>query len=149
METLAVKFKKLNPEAMMPAKAHGTDYCYDVYATSCEEIAPGVYKYGTGLALEIAPGELTDYSVCITLRARSSVCKTGMILSNGVGTIDRGYRGEISAVFYHVMPSLPRYQVGDRIGQINMDVSPKLTFAETSELSETERAAGGYGSTGK
>lgn len=149
MNKIKVKFKKLNSNAKMPVKTHDSDYCYDVTATSCEEIAPGVYKYGTGLALEIEPDQMTDYSVCVTLRARSSVCKTGMVLANGVGTIDRDYRGEMSAVFYHVMPDMPRYQIGDRIGQIHLDVSPKLMFIEAEVLSETERAAGGYGSTGK
>jgi len=146
---IKVKFKKLNPNAKMPVKAHDSDYCYDVTATSCEEIAPGVYKYGTGLAIEMDPELTTEYSACVTFRARSSVCKTGMVLANGIGTIDRDYRGEISAVFYHVMPDMPRYQVGDRIGQIHLELSPIMEFVEVEKLSETERAAGGYGSTGR
>lgn len=149
MDKIKIKFKKLNPNAKMPVKAHESDYCHDVTATTCEEIAPGVYKYGTGLAIEMDPELMTEYSACVTFRARSSVCKTGMVLANGIGTIDRDYRGEISAVFYHVMPDMPRYQVGDRIGQIHLDISPKLEFVEVGTLSETERAAGGYGSTGK
>ena len=85
----------------------------------------------------------------MTIRPRSSICKTGMILSNSIGTIDYGYRGEITAVFYHVIPSLPIYKVGDRIAQIHIDITAKLDFVEVDELSQTERSDGGYGSTGR
>jgi dUTP pyrophosphatase len=72
-----------------------------------------------------------------------------MILSNSTGIIDVDYRGEVSAVFYHVMPNMPKYEVGDKIGQIYIEYSERLRFLEVSELSETERGTGGYGSTGK
>lgn len=148
---MKVKFKKLNDNAVMPKKAHESDFCYDIVATSCEKIAPNVYKYGTGLAMQIERTEFADKlkDVCITLRTRSSVWKTGMVLSNALGTIDEGYTGEICAVFYHVMPSLPIYKVGERIGQIHIQIAPKMEFEETEELTATDRGAGGYGSTGK
>ena len=149
---MKVKIKKLSENAVMPKKAHASDFCYDIVATSCEEVAPNVYKYGTGLAMQIVRTEwgidsLKD--VCITLRSRSSIWKTGMVLSNSQGTIDEGYTGEICAVFYHVMPNMPRYQVGDRIGQVHMQIAPKIEFEEVDELSDTDRGEGGYGSTGK
>lgn len=148
---MKVKFKKLSENAVMPKKAHDDDFCYDIVATSCEEIAPNVYKYGTGLAMQIERTESADKlkDVCITLRTRSSVWKTGMVLSNALGTIDEGYTGEICAVFYHVMPSLLIYEVGERIGQIHIQIAPKMEFEETDELSSTDRGEGGYGSTGK
>lgn len=149
---MKVKFKKLNENAVMPKKAHDDDFCYDIVATSCEEIAPNVYKYGTGIAMQIERtgfAETLFKDVCITLRTRSSVWKTGMVLSNALGTIDEGYTGEICAVFYHVMPAMPRYQVGDRIGQIHLQVAPKIEFEEVNELTATDRGDGGYGSTGK
>ena len=147
---MKVKFKKLNEKAVMPKKAHESDFCYDMVATSCEKIAPNVYKYGTGLAMQIERTEFADKlkDVCITLRSRSSVWKTGMVLSNCTGTIDEGYTGEICAVFYHVMPAMPRYQVGDRIGQIHLQIAPLIEFEEADELTATDRGTGGYGSTG-
>lgn len=90
------------------------------------------------------------FSFGFSIRPRSSVWKTGMVLSNCIGTIDEGYTGEISAVFYHVMPNMERYHVGDRIAQLHFDRTDKyLDFIEVDELDETERGDGGYGSTGK
>ncbi len=150
---MKVKIKKLTPEAVIPFKKHADDFCYDLVATSCEEIAPNVYKYGTGLAFEIANDdnqELNDTLDCaLTIRPRSSICKTGMVLSNSEGTIDYSYRGEVSAVFYHVMPNMPKYGVGDRIAQLHFDIACKIDFDEVEELSETDRGTGGYGSTGR
>ena len=148
---MKVKFKKLNENAVMSKKAHDDDFCYDMVATSCEEIAPNVWKYGTGIAVQIERTEFADKlkDVCITARSRSSICKTGMVLSNGEGTIDYGYNGEIFAVFYHVIPTMPRYQVGDRVLQIHIQIAPKIEFEEVDELTATDRGDNGYGSTGK
>ena len=48
---MIVKVKKLNPNAHIPTQAHDKDFCYDVYATSCDEVQPGVWRYGLGLAI--------------------------------------------------------------------------------------------------
>ena len=150
---MKVKFKRLHPDAKMPTKAHDDDFCYDCYAVSEEEIAPNVWKYRLGFALQIEdklsiPGRQL-FSQCITVRPRSSVWNTGMILSNSLGTIDEGYTGEISAVFYHVLPNMPRYRVGDKICQIHYDNTLPIEFEEVKELSPTERGDNGYGSSGK
>lgn len=151
---MKVKIKKLSENAVIPFKKHDDDFCYDLVATSCEEIAPNVYKYGTGLAFEIVDDKYQelnreDLNYALTIRPRSSICKTGMVLSNSEGTIDFSYRGEVSAVFYHVMPDMPRYNVGDRIAQLHLDITCKIKFEEAEELSSTERGTDGYGSTGK
>ena len=164
---MKVRFKKLHPDAVVPFKKYPEDFCYDVVATSEEEIAPNVWKYGIGLAFEIEgkPEDLVvenefgkellripqgrDWNVSIDLRPRSSIYKTGMVLSNAVGTVDDLYRGEVSAIFYHVFPNMPRYRVGDRIGQIKLGITLPLEFEEVDELGETARGDGGYGSTGR
>lgn len=148
---MKVKFKRLHPNAIIPTKAHGDDFCYDCYAVSAEQIAPNVWKYGLGFALQIETPQASNTSntFAITFRPRSSVWKTGMILSNCIGTIDQGYTGEISAVFYHVMPLFHRYKVGDKIGQIHLDVSERMEFESVDELDKTERGDNGYGSSGK
>ena len=151
---MKVKFKILNKNAVMPKKAHEDDFCYDVVATSCEEIAPNVYKYGTGLALQIDDSDrklMRLYSEVygVTARPRSSIWKTGMVLSNSLGTIDAGYTGEITAVFYHVMPDMPRYKVGDRIFQIHISCASDLQFEDVDSLTSTDRGERGYGSTDK
>lgn len=147
---MKVKVKKLNENAVTPYKTYTKDYCYDVVATSCEEVAPNVYKYGLGLAFQIErEGTLDIINLAIDFRPRSSVWKTGMILSNCIGTIDELYTGEVCAVFYHIMPGMPKYEVGDRIGQIKLGTALPMEFVEVDELTETERGDGGYGSTGK
>ena len=164
---MKVKIKKLHPKAVKPFKTYPEDFCYDVVATSREELAPNVYRYGIGLAFQIERGDadlmipfrneshrnlydgyyVPDLS--IDFRPRSSVWKTGMVLSNCEGTIDELYRGEVSAVFYHVLPSMPKYSVGDRIGQIKLGLTIPMEFETADELDETERGDGAYGSTGK
>ena len=164
---MLVRFKRLHPDAVVPFKTYPEDFCYDVVATSEQEIAPNVWKYGIGLAFEIQgkPEDLVvenefgkellriqqdrKVNVSLDLRPRSSIWKTGMVLSNAVGTIDELYRGEVSAVFYHVFPGMPRYRVGDRIGQIKLGFTLPIEFEEVDELGRTLRGDGGYGSTGR
>ena len=164
---MLVRFKRLHPDAVVPFKKYPEDFCYDVVATSEEEIAPNVWKYGIGMAFEIQgkPEDLVvedefgkeliripqgrDWNVSIDLRPRSSIYKTGMVLSNSVGTVDDLYRGEVSAIFYHVFTDMPRYHVGDRIGQIKLGFTLPIEFEEVDELGQTARGDGGYGSTGR
>ena len=161
---MKVKVKKISEGAVLPYKKYNPDFCYDVVATSCEEVAPNIYKYGLGLAFQIERGieRITDigkieewYAHCSRLnlsldfRPRSSVWQTGMVLSNCEGTIDELYTGEVSAVFYHIMSNMPKFAVGDRIGQIKIGVTFPIEFIEVEELDKTARGEGGYGSTGR
>jgi dUTP pyrophosphatase len=134
---------------MLPSKAHEDDFCYDMVATSVEEVAPNVYKYGTGIAIQYDEDVQPYFCAGFDIRPRSSVWKTGMVLSNSVGTVDQGYTGELFLVFYHVMPNMPKYEVGDRIGQIKLSFSATLNFVDCVEFDETERGECGYGSSGK
>ena len=144
-----VLFKKTDENAIMPTKAHDDDFCYDCYAVSEMEIYPNVWKYGLGFALQIEDQKKpVDISRCFTFRSRSSICNTGMILSNGIGTIDN-YTGEISAVFYHVFPKMQRYKVGDKVVQFHLETCDNIMFIETDELNKTERGDNGYGSSDK
>lgn len=170
---MKVRVKKIDDKAKLPSKKYNEDFCYDVMATSCEEIAPNIYKYGLGLAFQIERGfetllqvknnifgreQILDsrvdlskspINIDIDFRPRSSVWQTGMVLSNCTGTIDELYTGEVSAVFYHIMPNMPKYEVGDRIGQIKIGVTFPIEFVEVEELDKTARGDGGYGSTGR
>ena len=165
---MKVKFKKLRENAKLPTKAHDDDFCYDVYACDCEEVAPNVYKYPLGFALQIDDEKkigLTFYEkkdtgkyeltanygaiLSIDFRPRSSVWKTGMSLCNACGTVDLGYTGEICAFFYHVMPDMPKYEPGDRVAQMKIGFTVPIEFIEVEELDDTERGDGGFGSTGK
>lgn len=165
---MKVKVKKTHPDAVIPFKTYEDDFCYDCVALSCEELAPNVYKYRLGLAFQIDRENTEPFaSICeancigafhekqvpwqlsIDFRPRSSVWKTGMVLTNCEGTIDEPFTGEVSAVFYHVIPNMPKYEVGDKIGQIKLGFTLPMEFVEVKELDPTARGDGSYGSTGK
>ena len=146
---MKVRIKKLNENAVIPYKTYDKDFCYDVVAVSEEEIAPNVWKYGLGLAFQIVRDDNFMGNLSIDFRPRSSVYKTGMVLSNCTGTVDELFTGEVSAVFYHIFPNMERYKVGDRIGQIKLGITLPMEFEEVQELSGTERGANSYGSTGR
>lgn len=147
---MKVKFKQIHENAVIPFKTYERDFCYDCIATSCEEVAPNIYKYGLGFALEIVDDRKHEGSILsVDIRPRSSIYKTGMSLSNSEGTVDEIFRGEVCVVFYHLFPEMPRYQIGDKVCQIKLGVTGKMDFEVVDELSSTERSDGGWGSTGK
>ena len=139
---MKINFKKLNCLAKLPYKKHHNDACFDVYATSKNRIGLFKIRYGLGLAMEIPNGCRLD------VKPRSSIYKTGMLLSNSIGTIDSSYRGELCVVFYHLLPWLKSYKVGDRIAQVSLENVLPIDFKESESLSETNRGDGGFGSTG-
>lgn len=63
--------------------------------------------------------------------------------------IDDGFVGEISAVFYHVFPKMPRYKVGDKVVQFHLETCDNIMLIETDKLNKTERGDNGYGSSDK
>ena len=142
MEKLQIKFKKLNPNAVIPKQGTAGAAGFDLTAVRLEATETTL-KYDTGIAVEIPPGYVG------LVFPRSSVCKTGLSLANSVGVIDQDFRGSISFVFYKPMQCIVPYLPGDRIGQLLIVPIPAVEFMEVDELSETERGAGGYGSTGR
>lgn len=150
---IQVKIKKLCQSAVIPSYAHNSDAGLDLVATSKTIDEYGNIVYGFGLAVEIPDGYVG------LIFPRSSIYKQSIYLTNCVGVIDSGYRGEISAKF---KPSLvletrvnckkltpDAYEVGDRIAQMIILPYPRIEFVEVEELSDSERGAQGYGSTGK
>ena len=137
---MQVKIKRLNDKAILPTKAHATDAGYDLYASSCH-YEDGMLHYGTGVAVEIPEGYVG------LVFPRSSIANTHLTLSNSVGVIDSGFRGEIKAKFRK--GGTRGYNVGDRIAQLIIIPYPEVTFVEVDELSDSDRGIGGYGSSGK
>jgi dUTP pyrophosphatase len=154
---MKVRIKKLNENAIIPSYAKDGDAGMDVIATSIISDTPTQITYGLGIALEIPNGFVG------LVFPRSSIRKTGLQLSNSVGVIDSGYRGELQATFnklfggeamydeMKVKEIQPNdfYKVGDRVAQIMIIPYPPIEFDEVNELSDTERGEGGFGSTGK
>ena len=143
---MQVRIKKLNENAVIPTYAKDGDAGMDLVATSMKFDGTQI-TYGTGLAMEIPKGFVG------LIFPRSSIRKTDLSLSNSVGVIDSGYRGEIQATFNQRSLSSQSgsflYGVGDRIAQIMIIPHPDITFVETDELSDTDRGEGAFGSTGK
>ncbi len=139
---MKIRFQKLHPDAVTPKRAHPTDAGFDLVAIS-EAKSRGLYLYGTGIAVEIPEGYFG------AIFQRSSVKDTCLTLSNAVGVIDSGYRGEIRFAFRWSMGIGLTYGIGDRIGQLVILPLPAVEFEEASELSPSPRGNGGFGSTGK
>ena len=137
-----VRFKKLHHEAIIPSYAKPGDAGMDMTATSIVDDAFQV-TYGTGIAVEIPEGYVG------LIFPRSSIRKYQLQLSNSVGVIDSGYRGEIQFTFNKTVgvPS-KKYEVGDRIGQLIIMPFPTVLPIESEDLSDSERGTGGFGSTG-
>ena len=145
---MKVKLKKLNENAQLPVKMKEGDLCYDVYATSEENQIPhgNPPAFGGFMWHNYFNNPI---SISIDLRPRSGIYKTGMVLANSPGTLDEFYRGEAKATFYHIMKKLPRYKVGDRIGQIKLGIAIPMEFEWVDEIDEnTERGKDGFSSTG-
>lgn len=147
---MIVKIKKLHKDAVIPKYAKKGDAGLDLTAVSCEVDEYGNIVYHTGLAFEIPEGYVG------LVFPRSSVCKKKLLLTNSVGVIDSGYRGEVTAKFKKAEPfsfvgetSETKYNVGERIAQMIIIPYPNVEFEEVTELSQTERGGNGYGSTGK
>jgi dUTP pyrophosphatase len=143
---MKVRIKKLNELAVIPSYAKDGDAGMDLVATSIISNTSTQITYGIGLALEIPKGFVG------LIFPRSSVRKTRLMLSNCVGVVDSGYRGELQATFNKInndSVSENDYKVGDRIAQIMIIPHPSIEFEEADELSDTERGEGGFGSTGK
>lgn len=141
---MKVKIKKLHKDAVIPTYAKDGDAGMDLTAVSYEFDEYGNIVYHTGLAFEIPEGYVG------LVFPRSSICKKDMTLTNAVGVLDSGYRGEVTAKFKPTLAYKAEvYDVGERIAQMIIIPYPKIEFKEVNELSETERGTGGYGSTGK
>lgn len=148
---MEIKIKRLNENAVIPKYAHATDAGLDLVATSYEYKSDiQCHVYGTGIAVEIPQGYVG------LVFPRSSNRKTESYLTNHVGVIDSGYRGEIMASFKtrdfkdgEIQQLRKPYEIGDRIVQLIIIPYPKIEFKEVEELSDSDRGTTGHGDSGK
>lgn len=145
---IKVKIKKINKEieTKIPAYSKEGDAGLDFVATSKEKGPNGIATYGTNLAVEIPLGFVG------LLFPRSSIYKYELSLTNSVGVIDSGYRGEIMFKFRNTdwtEENNSTYDVGDKIGQMIIIPYPQVEFEEVSELSSSQRSDQGFGSSGR
>lgn len=143
----AIRVKKLDPKAILPSYGSQEAAGADLYACLQEpiNIGPGETVFvHTGLSMEIPKG-------CAGLiYARSGLaCKRGLAPANKVGVIDSDYRGEFIVALHNHGSESQQITHGERIAQLV--ITPVLTpaYEEVDSLTETDRGAGGFGSTGK
>lgn len=166
VEKNVLKINKLVPEAVVPKKANQSDAGLDCIALNdgTWNNAGTYIEYKIGIAIQLPEGYHVE------LFPRSSVSKYDLVLCNSVGLVDNGYRGEIVFRFKYVPRMKERkvqldgdggrtttvhepapsiiYQKGDKVGQIVIRKTYDFPVIEVSELSETERGTGGFGSSG-
>ena len=140
--SLKIRLKKLDPTAVTPSYSKDGDAGMDLTSTTIISNTIDQVTYGTGISLEIPK----DYVGLVF--PRSSIRKYDLELTNSVGVIDSGYRGEIQLTFNKVNGKTTIYNIGDRVGQILIIPYPKINFVESDELTITERGEGGFGSSG-
>lgn len=157
---MEVRIKRVSESAVLPQKAHKTDACFDLVATSINIDEWGNYVYGFGWAFEIPENHVG------LLFPRSSLSKYDLVMKGHVGVIDSGFRGEVKAKFRphtekpvrssvegYVETCFPndveKYKIGDKVAQLMIIPLPQIEFVVSDELSETERGEGGYGSSGR
>lgn len=143
---LNVKISKLVEHAVIPEYAKAGDAGMDLIAVDgCKNLDFKYIEYGTGLAIEIPEGYVG------LVFPRSSISKTSHTLSNSVGVIDSGYRGEIKLrMRYEEGREDLEYNFGDKVGQLVIIPHPTVSFqvVDKKDLSDTTRGTGGFGSTG-
>lgn len=142
-----IRVKKLKDNAMMPSYGSLEAAGADLYACLLEPVTikPGESVFiPTGLAMEIPKG----YAGLIYARS-GLACKRGLAPANKVGVVDSDYRGEFMIVLHNHSTVPQIIEHGERIAQLV--ITPVFTpgFLEVNELTDTERAFGGFGSTGK
>ena len=144
---MQVKIKLLSESAKTPTFAHKGDAGADLYVSRIDyDYANEITTYHSDVAFEIPEGHVG------LMFSRSSIYKTGQAPCNAVGVIDSGYRGEVSMRTYMVASDVDNaisYKEGDRFAQLVIMPIPAIEFVESDELSDTDRGAGGYGSTGR
>ena len=143
---MKVRIKRLTPDAALPQYAHGPeeDAGMDLCALAGAELVPGVPQaVPTGLAIELPPGFEAQ------VRPRSGLAlKHAITLPNSPATIDPGYRGEIRVILLNAGLAPYTIHKGDRIAQLVIARYEPVEWDE-SELSDSLRGGGGFGSSGR
>ncbi len=144
---MKINIKKLNENAVIPTRGSNGAAGYDLYACISEpyDIAPhGTVKIGTGLAIEIPHGYFGG------IFARSGLAtKKGLRPANCTGVCDEDYIGEYIVALHNDTDEMMSIEPGERIAQLVILPYLAVEFNEVDELTETDRGANGFGSTGK
>ncbi len=139
-----VRIKKLNQDAIIPKYAHKGDAGLDLYSVEEKVLAAGEYALiSTGIAISIPQGYEAQ------VRPKSGLSANfGISVLNTPGTVDSNYRGEIMVILINFSRQSYKIEKGKKIAQMVFNKVEEAVFEEVSELDDTSRGAGGFGSTG-
>ena len=145
---MEIKFKRLADSAILPIRANAGDAGLDLTATritqEINECGQLTLVYHTDLAVEIPVGYVG------LLFSRSSIANKSLILTNCVGVIDSGYRGEIMAKMRSTTDVVPAvYKPGERFAQLLIIPLAEYNIVEATDLSNSDRGENGFGSSDK
>jgi len=141
---MQVNFVRLDRELPVPASAHIGDAAVDLHARFDLSLQPNERaSIATGMAVAIPEG----YAGLVIPRSGHAI-RHGVGVVNGPGLIDSGYRGEISVILINHGTETVSFSRGERIAQLAIVPVPAIEWIETASLDDTERGAGGLGSTG-
>ena len=141
---MTLKFKRIHPDAVLPAYAHPSDAGMDIRSVADLVIPAGKRALvPTGLVMLLPP----MYEAQV--RPRSGLAlKNGVTVLNTPGTIDSGYRGEVGVILVNFGEVDFQVRKGDKIAQLVIAPVTQPEIAEAEDVDETDRGAGGFGSTG-
>ena len=141
---MTLAFKRVHPDAVLPAYAHPSDAGMDLRSVADLEIPRGGRALvPTGLVALLPPGYEAQ------VRPRSGLAlKHGVTVLNTPGTLDPGYRGEIGVILINLSNEPFTIENGERICQMIVSQYSKVEWSEVEVLGDTERGAGGFGHTG-
>lgn len=146
MREVDVRFIKLDPRAVVPTYATEGDAAADLRSIEDFELLPGErHKFRTGIAVEIPLGYKG------TVKPKSGLSdRHGVTVHNTPGTVDAGYRGEVCVLLINEGKEPFNVKVGDKIAQMEIEDVIKAKYVRVDKLDmNTERGAGGFGSTGR
>jgi len=142
---MRIPVKRLDPTLPLPRYARASDAGLDLHAAAAVEIAPGArVLVSTGLALAIPPG-----FAGLVLPRSGLALRHGVTVLNAPGLIDAGYRGEVKVLLVnHDLAVTVTLARGERIAQLVLQAVETADMVEVEDLPDSERGAGGFGSTG-
>jgi dUTP pyrophosphatase len=142
---MSLRVRRLHPEAVLPLRAHDGDAGFDLHALEPVTLAPGQRaSVATGIAVEIPPGQAG-----LVLPRSGLAARSGIALVNAPGLIDSGYRGEVRVLLLNTdRRHACTLSARDRIAQLVLVRVETPEVVEVDALSESERGAGGFGSSG-
>jgi dUTP pyrophosphatase len=143
-DIMQIDFVRLDRELPVPSTAHIGDAAVDLHCRVDVVLEPGAWSsVPTGLAVAVPPG-----FAGLVLPRSGHALRHGVGVVNGPGLIDSGYRGEVNVLLINHGEERVTFRRGDRVAQLAIVPVPSVEWTEVDSLDETDRGAGGFGSTG-